>query len=198
MKLRTFALGTAAALLLAAPALAQQSYYDTNPTPAERAQTNQLNSNAASQAQSDADANATANGNYNAARDTYDRNRADYDAQRAAYDRERARYQADRHGYGHRWDAFYGYARFHDVVGMRSRDLVGLTVNTRGGNRVGRIRDIDVNSDGRVSRVAVSYRDRVAWIDADDLRYDPETRVVLTDLSRDQIDGMARMRYPRF
>jgi hypothetical protein len=188
--------------MLSGSALAQSNYYNTNPTPEERAQTNQLNTNAANQAQSDADSNAAANSAYRAQQNAYDRNRADYDAQRSAYDRERQRYEADRYvryGYAHRWDAFYGYTRFHDLDGMRSGELLGLPVSSRGGIRVGRVRDIDLDRNGRVSRVSVSVGyGRTAWIDAADLRFDPVTRVVMTDLSRGQIDDMARMRYPRF
>jgi hypothetical protein len=205
MNIRATTLGGAALagiLMLAGPAFAQSNYYNTNPTPAERAQTDQLNRNAADQAQSDVDSNASSNADYQAKQNDYERNRADYDAQRAAYDRARERYEADRYvryGYGHRWNVFYGYTRFHDIDRMGSGELLGLRVSSRGDSLVGRIRDVDTNGYGRVTRVLVSvgYR-RVAWIDADDLRFDPVTRVVMTDLSRDQIDDMARMRYPRF
>jgi hypothetical protein len=188
--------------MLAGPALAQSNYYNTNPTPAERAQTDHLNGAAASQAQQDVDSNNSANQAYRDQQNAYDRDRADYDAKRAAYDRARERYEADRYvryGYGHRWDAFYGYTRFHDIDRMRSGELLGLPVNTRGDNRVGRIHDVDVNADGFVRRVAVSVgNDRIAWIDAGDLRFDPARHVVMTDLSRGQVDDMAHMRYPRF
>src|SRR5262249_50922339 len=149
----------AGVLMLAGPALAPSSYYNTNPTPAERAQTNQLNNDAANRAQGDADSDDAANQDHRAQQNAYDRNRAHYDAQRAAYDRERARYEANRYGYrygyGHRWDVFYGYTRFHDLDGLRSGDLLGLPVSTRGGNRVGRIRDVDTGRYGRVVRVSV-------------------------------------------
>src|SRR5215468_2443329 len=63
MKHRATTLGGAAlagVLLLSGSAFAQSSYYNTNPTPAERAQTNQLNSDAAVRARVDADSSATA------------------------------------------------------------------------------------------------------------------------------------------
>jgi len=193
----------AAILMIGAPASAQRSPYDTNPTPAERAQTNALNSAAANNARDDADTNdsvnATNQADYDRARADYENRMDNYDAQRAAYNRDRARYLNDRAGYAHRWDAFYGYSRFQDVSRLSETRLMGLQVSTRGGTFIGRVRDVDTNSYGRVIRVAVSTnRDRVAWIDADDLRYDPSTRMVMTDLSRGQIDNMARMRYPRF
>ncbi|HUO88778.1 MAG TPA: PRC-barrel domain-containing protein [Rhizomicrobium sp.] len=200
MNLHTSMLGGAAGVvMLAGSALAQDSYYDTNPTPEERAQTERLNTDAANRAQSAVDSSAAANASYHAELDAYERNRAAYDAERAAYERERAGYEANRGGYAHRWETFYGYSRFHSVDRMRSGALLGLAVSTRGGSRVGRIRDVDVGDDGRISRVSVSVgAGRTAWIDVDDLRYDPAARVVLTDLSRGQIDDMARMRYPRF
>src|SRR5215469_15936735 len=202
MNFRATTLGGAALagiLMLAGPALAQSNYYNTNPTPAERAQTDRLNGNAADQAQRDVDSNASANSEYQAQQNAYDRDRADYDAKRDAYDRARERYEAERYvrGYGHRWDAFYGYTRFHDVDRMHSGELLGLPVSTRGGDRIGRIRDVSVNGDGRITRVSVSVGyGRSAWIDADDLRFDPAAHVVRTDLSRGQVDGMAHMRYP--
>jgi hypothetical protein len=193
----------AALLTLALPASAQRSPYDTNPTPAERAQTNALNSDAANNARNDADetesTNATNQADYDRARADYQNQMDNYDGQRAAYQRDHDRYLSDRSANAHRWDAFYGYSRFRDVSGLSERRLMGLQVSTRGGTVVGRVRDVDTNASGRVVRVAVSAgSDRVAWLDADDLRYDPSTGAILTDLSRGQIDGMARMRYPRF
>lgn len=202
MKLRSLTLGTAAlagTLLLAGSSFAEPSVYNTNPTPAERAATQQLNDTAADRARDDTTTNDAAHDNYNAARSDYDRNLQNYDAQRAAYERDRARYDREHGGYAHRWDAFYGFDHFRDVTAMPSRDLVGLSVSTRGGDHVGRIRDVDSNRDGRITRVAVGIRGGdTAWIDADDLRYDPNTRAVFTDLTRDQVDSMSHMRYPRF
>jgi hypothetical protein len=206
MTFRATALGgaaLAAILALALPASAQRSPYDTNPTPAERAQTNALNTGAANDARNGADENESTNAanqaDYDRARADYENRLDNYDAQRAAYNRDRARYLNDRAGYGHRWTVFYGYSRFRDVSSFSQSRLMGLQVSTRGGSFIGRVRDVDTNSYGRVIRVAVSTsRDRVAWIDADDLRYDPSTGMIMTVLSRGQIDDMARMRYPRF
>ena len=209
MKLRALTLGTAAlaASLLAGSAFAAPNdYYNTNPTPQERQQTNQLNGAAANQAHSDADdsvnaanANDANQADYARDRAAYNRDRDAADAQRAAYERDRARYDAEHGGPAHRWDAFYGFNRFRDVNVMQARDIQGLTVSTRGGNRVGRVRDVDTDPNGRISRVSVSLGGaNRAWLDADDLRFDPESRALLTDLTRDQVNGMAHMRYPRF
>lgn len=191
--------GTTAALLLAAaPAFAQVSPYDTNPTPQERQQTDRLNQSAADDASAPV-APSSSEADYAAKKAEYDRRMREYNARRDVYEHERDRYRADRADYAHRWNAFYGYRGFRDVDTMSGRTLVGLRVSTHGGGRIGHIRDIDRNADGRVIRVAVSTGGgTVAWIDADDLRFDPVNREVMTDLSRDDIDRMAHDAYPRF
>ena len=199
MKFRSLMLATAGALLLVSPAMAQQDRYNTNPTPAEQAATDRLNADAAARAQGNADADAANRDNYNANRAQFERDSNAANADRARYERDRARYDADRSGNGHRWDAFYGHDRFRDMLNVPARDLMGLDVNTRTGNRIGRIRDVDSSDHGRITRVRVEIgRHRSAWIDAVDLRFDPNQRTVLTDLTRDQVDGMANMHYPRF
>ncbi len=210
MKLRALTLGTAAlagTLLLAGPGFAAPSdYYNTNPTPQERQQTNQLNGAAANQAHTDADdsvnaanANDANQANYARDRAAYNRDRDNADAQRAAYERDRARYDAEHGGPARRWDAFYGYNRFRDVMAMQSRDIMGLNVSTRAGNRVGRVREVDTDPQGRITRVSIGLTGgNRAWVDADDLRFDPSSRALLTDLTRDQVNDMAHMRYPRF
>jgi hypothetical protein len=195
-----FLLGTtaiAATLLFAAPAFAQQSPYDTNPTPAERAQTDQLNDDADNDAQTPPDATPGDRAKYDADRADYNRKMDDYNNQRDAYDHERARYHADRADYAHRWDAFYGYREFRGLDQMSGTELVGLRIDTRGGNVVGHIHGVENDPNGRVARISV-IRDNGAriWLDADDLRYNPNSNRVVTDLNRNQIDGMEH--YPRY
>ncbi len=195
MKLRALMLGSAL-LFAALPAFAD--VYATNPTPGERAQTEQLNAGAAARAHSDADQDAAARADFNARQDAVDRDRARYQADRARYERDRARYDRD-YGDARRWDVFFGHGRFQDVEALSPRQLIGLRVSTRGGGRVGLIRDVDTNRYGRISRVAIGIGGgNAAWVDTDDLRYDPATNVVYTTLSRDQVGAMARLRYPRF
>ncbi len=204
MHFRTLMLtGAAGLLLVAAPAFAQSnnadSNYNQNSTPAERAQTNALNTDAADRARDAGDASAAARDNYDAQRAAYERSLNDYGMRKAAYDNDRARYDDLRHDYdrdrAQRWSAFPHRERFHDVLSLRADDLVGLTVSTRAGDRVGRIRDVKFASNGRVDRIAIDVgARRTAWVYADDVRYDPETRAILIDLSRDQVDRLARMR----
>jgi hypothetical protein len=191
----------AAALLLSVPAFAQQSPYDTNPTPAEKAQTNQLNTDAATNDQTvDPDAQPSeSQRDYDANKAEYDRKMQTYDNQKDQYDHDRARYHAERADYVHHWEVFFGYRDFRDVEGMPAGELEGLRVNARDGVRIGHIRDVDSAPDGRITRVAIRLEGgSTAWVDADDLRFNPGTRVVLTDLSLGQIDDMARLRNPRY
>ncbi|HEY0303009.1 MAG TPA: hypothetical protein VGC36_16805 [Rhizomicrobium sp.] len=170
---RALALGALVALLAAPPAFAD--YYNTNPTPAERAATERLNSDAAVRARGDAGPDFGAG-----------RNVAPSGPDRAFGD-------------ARRWDAFYGKARFRDIAALPARELIGLRVSTRGGGRIGVVRDVDTNRYGRVTRVAIGVAGgNLAWVDADDLRFDPTARVIYTTLSRGEVDSMARMRYPRF
>jgi hypothetical protein len=201
MKIRTLGLGSAAlaGFLLVAPALASGTSPDSSP--AERAQTDQLNTDAANRAHSDTDANSAAQSDYDAARAAYESNLNDYDARKATYDDDRAGYEARRHDYeryrDQRWGAFRDHDGYHELASLRSSDLVGQLVSTRGGEHIGRIRDVDYSADGRVNRIAIAVRyNRVAWLYADDVRYDPKSRAILIDLSRDQVDRLARMRQP--
>jgi sporulation protein YlmC with PRC-barrel domain len=203
MTLRTLSLGGAAAvclLLAAAPAFADGNY-GRDSTPAERIQTNALNTDAADRASSNTAATAAALDEYDAARAAYEINLNNYDVRKAAYDNDRASYEYRRHDYerdrARRWSAFHDRDRYHEILSLRSSDLVGMTVSTRSGERIGRIRDVDFASDGRVNRIAIAIRyHRVAWLYADDVRYDPYSRAILIDLSRSQLERLARMRQP--
>lgn len=200
MTIRTRLLcGAAAALFSFAPAFADETNYRQNPTPAERAATDDLNKDAGDRARGDTDANVAAQGDYDAARAAYERSLNDYRERQTNYDNDRARYDAERANYDRerslRWSAFRDTSRYHDVFSLRSTELVGLIVRTRGGERIGRIRDVDYAANGRVNRIAIEVRNhRTAWVYADDVRYDPQSRVILIDLSSDQVDRLSRMR----
>lgn len=202
MTIRTRLLcGAAAAFLSFAgvPAFADETNYNQNPTPAERAATNDLNKDASDRARADSNVSVAAQGDYDAARAAYERSLSDYRDRQSNYDNDRARYDAERGNYDRerslRWSAFRDNGRYHDVFSLRSTELVGLSVRTRGGERIGRIRDVDYAADGRVRRIAIEVGGRrSAWVYADDVRYDPRNRVILIDLSSDQVDRLARMR----
>jgi len=202
MTIRTRLLCGAAAALLSfagAPAFADETNYNQNSTPAERAATDDLNKDAGDRARGDTNANVAAQGDYDAARAAYELSLNDYRDRQTNYDNDRARYDAERGNYDRerslRWSAFHDTGRYHDVYSLRSTELVGLTVRTRSGDRLGRIRDVDYAANGQVRRLAIEVRNhRTAWVYADDVRYDPQSRVILIDLSSDQVDRLSRMR----
>lgn len=199
MTIRKLMLGGAASMLLVASPVLAQSIYTHEPTPEERVQTNNLNTEAADQAHSTTDAFIQARDNYDADRDRYERSLNDYRANRDAYDRDRTRYDDQRYLYDRnrqqRWHSFADYSRFRGVYRFHSEDMVGLTVSTGSGERLGRIRDVAFAPDGRVARIAIGIGyHRTAWVYADDVRYDPVTRAFYIDLSRDQVWRLSRMR----
>src|ERR1700690_3479981 len=123
MNIRTLILGGTASLLLAAtPALADETNYNQNPTPAERVQTNSLNSTAADNARADTNANAAAQSDYDAARAAYERSLNDYRDRKSDYDNDRASYDAQRANYDRqreqRWSSFRDLDHYRDVFSL--------------------------------------------------------------------------------
>jgi hypothetical protein len=191
----------AAGLLMTAPAMAQSDrYYNTNSTPDEQAQTNQLNDKAAAQANQDADANDAAHADYDAKSAAYQQQLDRYRAQQEDYNRARAHYDHERDmhdNHGRTWNAFYGHDNFQDVALMHGDDLIGKAVVDVEGREVGRIRDID-RVDG-VMRVGIRVDDReVAWIRADHVRFDPDAGVAVTDFTPSEVRNAAVLSHPRF
>src|SRR5690242_21785937 len=93
MTVRKLLLGCAGSVMLVATPVLAQSIYTHEPTPEERVQTNNLNTEAADQAKSDSDAFIQARDNYDADRDRYERSLEDYRANQDSYDRQRDRYE---------------------------------------------------------------------------------------------------------
>ena len=192
MKLRNLMLGGAASVMLSAAPVYAQSIYTHEPTPEERVQTNNLNTDAAARAHADADASALAQSDFDADRDRYERSLQDYRANRAAYENDRANYEVLRAGFERdrawRWRHFAHSSRFNVVYRFADDELLGLSVMSPSGERVGRIHDVDFTPSGRVNRVAIRMSaNRTAWVYADDIRYDPYSRMAMVDLSRDQV-----------
>jgi hypothetical protein len=203
MKLRTFALSGASALLFAlgtAPALADPASgdpYTQNPTPQERAQTQQLNaqssadaqqSTAAVQMQTDAD-----QAQYENQRDQYQNDQARYQAQKDRYLDERAEYNFDRSHPSTWWHDRYEHATLNHFYDIPRAELVDLRVVRDDGFVLGRIRDVERHPDGRVSAVRIVFRNGDSgWVKARDLRYDIDDRIVFTDLTYPEIREMER------
>lgn len=185
-KFRNFALGSAAVLALAAlaaPGLAQQSY-STNPTPEERAQTNALNQQANDNAMTDTgQPGSVADAQYQAQMDQYREQQKQYGEQKAEYQNRLAHYEYDRSHPGYWWHTRYARASLDSFYRLPHHDLIDKQVDESDGLRVGRIRDVERASDGRVERVDVALNDhRAIWIEAPDLRYDADAGVMFTDV----------------
>jgi hypothetical protein len=199
-----FLLGSAAlaGILVAAPTLAQQNYYHTNPTPEERAQTNALNGQAAQDARQPAEpvapvAPATSDPDYRAKMDAYNRDMAAFAERRAAYERARADYRDARDGGSDPWRAFDGYRALRPVAFMPTESLMDRDVRGRDGAFMGRTQRVERNLSGSVNRVLLRMPGRrTAWLDARDLRLDPARAVLVTDLTRGELAGMVRERAP--
>jgi len=202
MKIRHLVLSSASALVLTAGLAFAQSNdpYTHNPTPEERAQTQQLNDQAQGAAASDSDTSQ-------AGQAQYQDQQQQYQQQQQQYQQDQNHYQAQNERY---WDerADFNYDRTHPETWWRDRyeraslnhfydiprsELVDLRVATEGGFTVGRIREVDKHDDGRVAAVRVEFRDgESAWVKARDLRYDTDDRIVFTDLSVHELRAIAR------
>jgi molecular chaperone GrpE (heat shock protein) len=164
----------------------------THSTPAEQAQTNRLNNAAANDAASANQAaeqtNAQAQQRYQSQQQQYQAAKQDYAAQTARYHADRARYAAERAHYRRTsWEPRYE----HELIVARS-DLVGAHLMT-GSHDVGRVQTMATGANGHVEALRVAlHRGGNVWIDAADLRFDPQNHVVVTDLSRHDLHEMAK------
>lgn len=213
MKVRNIVLGGVAAVALAGafavPGFAQ---YAGNPpqysTPAEKAQTQQLNA----QAQDGTTASPAAlNGDAQGAtmdQAHRDQQQARYQAQQAQYRDDMARYHAMHRQYErniHRYDEarfyFTDYPhrlayRYDDLRPLYtlpepSEQLANAPIEDRDGEWVGRIRSVATGVDGRPIRIEVALNHRVSvWLNPDALRFDARDKVAFTDLTRADLWNM--------
>lgn len=207
MTFKSIALSGAAVLALSfGPAAAGDDPYTHNPTPEERAQTQNLNNQAVGQAVSDADASDAAQQAYQAQQDQYQAQQRQYENDKAHYDAQQDRYQARQDRYraelAEYYDRSHPYTWWHDRYARATlnhfydiprAELVDLRVMREDGYTVGRIREIDRHGDGRVAAVRIVFHDGdSAWVRASHLRYEPEDRVVFTDLTITELHDLAR------
>jgi hypothetical protein len=206
MKLRTLALSGASALLFAlgtASVLADPEAgnpYTQNPTPQERAQTNQLNTQSSDEAATPAQPSATDQAQYQDQQsqyqdqmEHYQNSRDRYEAQKDRYLDERAEYNYDRsHPYAW-WHERYERATLNHFYDIPRAELIDLRVMRDDGFTLGRIREVDRRPDGRVAAVRIAFRNGdSAWVRARDLRYDVYDRIVFTDLTYPEIRELER------
>jgi len=203
MTLRTLALSSTSALLLAlgtTSVLADPAAgdpYTQNPTPQERAQTQQLNAQAAGTAQQSAtDVQTQTDANqaqYRQQQDQYQADQDRYQAQKDRYLDERAEYNFDRSHPSTWWRDRYERATLNGFYEIPSAELVDLRVVREDGFVLGRIHDVHRRPDGRIWEVRVVFRNGDSgWVKARDLRYDVDNRLVFTDLSYPEIREIER------
>lgn len=195
MKIRNLALSSAGALALTiGAALAEgNDPYTHNPTPQEQAQTQDLNAQASDQAASDADTQGAQQQQYHDQQSQYQQQMGQYQAQQDRYRNDRAEYNYDRSHPLTWWHERYEAATLNHFYDIPRAELIDLRVAREDGYTVGRIREIDRHGDGRVAAVKVVFHDgESAWVKARDLRYDPEDRIVFTDLSIGALHDLAR------
>lgn len=195
MKIRNLALSGAGALALTVGAAFAEGNdpYTHNPTPQEQAQTQDLNSQAVGQAASDADTQGAAQQQYQDQQSQYQQQMGQYQAQQDRYRDDRAEYNYDRSHPATWWHERFEHATLNHFYDVPRAELIDLRVAREDGYTVGRIREIDRHGDGRVAAVRVVFRDgESAWLKARDLRYDPEDRIVFTDLSVGELHDLAR------
>lgn len=201
MKLRNLALSSASVLVLTvAAALAEgNDPYTHNSTPQEQAQTSDLNATQEGRAVSNVDADAAAQQQYQDQQLQYQQQQQQYQTDTQRYQAQQDRYRSEQAEYFDRthpyawWHEHYAHATLNHFYDIPRAELVDLRVVREDGYTVGRIREIDRHGDGRVAQVRIELHDGdSAWVKARDLRYDPEDRIVFTDLSAVELHDLAR------
>lgn len=193
------------AFLLAAPASAQGEKVDANgmptthSTPAEQAETAQIN-NAVAASNAAADAQAAANNaQYQQQQQQYQNQlqqnqaaQAQYDAQSARYLALRERYRAERAAY-HRGIWPSRYERW--VLERPGTSLIGSRVEIINGDNVGTVREVAHNANRTVAAVLVRLDGGpTVWIDSADIRYNSGEGILMTNLDARDLRLMAEER----
>jgi len=161
-------------------------------SPAEKAQTQQINQNIT-------DANNAANEQYRQNEARYQEQLLQYRASNRNYHEQAARYEAARERYAAQraryrrgnWPANYQ----HSII-VETNALLGARVETSNGKSAGHVEEIALAS-GRVDalRVTLDRNKGDVWIDAADLRFDANKKLVLTDLDNLDLYEMTHETY---
>ena len=196
---KTFALSGASSLCFALALLMPAAASQPDSTPVEKAQTQQLNQNITN-ANANADAQSTEkNAVYDAQTARYQEQLSVYKAGQTNYEERAATYLAarDRYVAGHA-----GYhraswpARYEQRLIVDTNDLLGARVHTSNGLTVGHVAEIALVS-GHVDalRVTLDNSRGDVWIEAADLRFDGNKKVVMTNLNRRDLYVMTHETY---
>ncbi len=185
------------ALALSGAALAQSEPQSSSP--AEQAQTQQLNQNITdSNAAADAQSNQN-NAQYQAQQDRYQEQLRVYKASQKNYEERAASYEAARDRYAAAHARYHRAAwptRYEHRLIVDTRDLLGAHVHTSNGRTVGHVAEIALAS-GHVDalRVTLDHSRGDVWIESADLRFDADRKVVMTDLDRQDLYEMTHETY---
>ena len=165
-------------------------------TPAEKAQTVEINKQVgAANAEADAKA-ASDNAQYQAQQQQYQGQlqqnqvqQQDYQDRTAAYNGLQNRYAAERAAYRRgAWPDRY----IKWVIVNRDAGLIGERVELITGSRVGTVIDTAHAANGNVSALLVELdSDKIVWIDTGDVRYNRADGIVMTNLDRADLRHMA-------
>jgi len=182
-------------LLTAGPAMASEP----NSTPAEQAQTQQLNQNITNANAAAAAPSAENNAVYQAQQNRYQEQLNAYKANQTNYQERAATYLAARDRYiaGHaRYHRAAWPARYDQHLIVDTNDLLGANVHTANGRTVGHVAEIALAS-GHVDalRVTLDNSRGDVWIESTDLRFDANNKFVMTNLDRHDLYAMTHETY---
>lgn len=207
----------AAVLAVASPACAQgYSPSSQDSSPAEKAQTRQLNEQAAGgtarspaelngegspeMAQSDQDRYEDRQQQYEQQQQQYEDRQQQYENQRAQYRAARRQYARDLRRYDlatYEWRDYPGvYAYRYDEPQLKrlylladpTHQLAQAPVEGPGGRFVGKVRNVETDVDGRPHRVEVALNRVVSvMVRPEHFRFDPQSHVLFTDLTRAEL-----------
>jgi len=127
----------------------------------------------------------------------YQQQQQQYLSQEQKYEEQAERYRAARDRYAterahYRRGAWP--ARYEQSIVVDSTDLLGARVQTANHHLVGYVEEIARGTGGHVDalRVELDRNGGDVWVDAGDLRFDADEKLVMTDLSRQDLNAMSR------
>ncbi|HEX2591666.1 MAG TPA: hypothetical protein VHL34_09240 [Rhizomicrobium sp.] len=214
MNTRKHYLATAAVLALAMSGTAFAAEVGPNgpqeSTPAEKAQTQTLNSQqqngsyvdpAVANGAATADQPVPAEGVAAAASQTSSAD-AQYQAQQQQYQDQQQQYAMDLNTYEHQraayewqrrhpatwWRDRYTRARYITTYSIERPALMDVAVTDRGGYLLGHVEEIERLPSGHISRIRVRLAPaRVAWIEGSAIRWFPDDHLLMVDLNAREI-----------
>ncbi len=111
-----------------------------------------------------------------------------YSQERTAYEHQRAAYDWQRRHPATWWHYRYQNASLDAFYTLDRPALMNVAVTDRDGFLVGHITDVVHSPSGRVARVLITLdHGRGAWIEARNLRYFADDRMIMIDLTPSQI-----------